>query len=112
MYVLYTLHYGKFENAAVVDIVMFTNSLQVTRYKLPAHSVMLQNPTIYCKVGDRVFYEGQLKIPTSDMVEYRRVLSLDADVLPVGNLDYLFELSDGDNPILRENLVIAGPFEP
>jgi hypothetical protein len=47
-----------------------------------------------------------------DMVEYRRVMFLDADVLPVGNLDYLFELSDGENAILRENLVIAGPFEP
>jgi hypothetical protein len=86
--------------------------------KLPeAHANMLQKLDVriryIAKSATESFYEAQLeKFRILDMVEYRRVLFLDADVLPVGNMDYLFELSDGDNPILRENLVIAGPFEP
>jgi hypothetical protein len=86
--------------------------------KLPAaHGNMLQKLDVQIryieKSATESFYEAQLeKFRILNMVEYRRVLFLDADVLPVGNMDYLFELSDGDNPILRENLVISGPFEP
>jgi hypothetical protein len=46
------------------------------------------------------------------LVEYRRVLFLDGDVIPTRNLDFLFELSDGENAILKENLVVAGKLEP
>jgi alpha-N-acetylglucosamine transferase len=46
------------------------------------------------------------------MTEYRRVLFLDGDVVPLVNLDYLFELSDPAHTttptILMENLVVAG----
>jgi hypothetical protein len=86
--------------------------------KLPAaHVNMLQKLDVQIryipKSATESFYEAQLeKFRILNMVEYRRVLFLDADVLPVGNMDYLFKLSDGDNPMLRENLVIAGPFEP
>jgi hypothetical protein len=42
------------------------------------------------------------------------VLFLDADVLPVANLDYLFELSDETlgKPKLQKNLILAGVIEP
>ena len=37
---------------------------------------------------------------------------MDSDVMPVCNLDYIFDLSDGRDPILKENLVVAWTKEP
>jgi hypothetical protein len=45
-----------------------------------------------------------------NMTEYRRVMFLDSDLLPVGNMDYLFELSDSG--VFKENILIAGILEP
>jgi hypothetical protein len=45
------------------------------------------------------------------MIEYSRVLFIDADVMPLCNLDYMFELSDPTDtnnvPLLKENAIIA-----
>ena len=50
------------------------------------------------------------------MVEYRRVMFLDADLIPLANLDYLFHLSDPGHTqtptILRPNFLIATRGEP
>jgi alpha-N-acetylglucosamine transferase len=40
------------------------------------------------------------------LTEYRRVILMDGDVMPLTNLDYIFEMSDGENATLKENLVI------
>ena len=32
--------------------------------------------------------------------------------MPIGNLDYMFQLSDGPEAIIKENLIISGPWEP
>ena len=45
------------------------------------------------------------------MEEYSRVLYLDADMLPLCNLDYLMELSESGE-ILQENVVLAYKGEP
>ena len=45
-----------------------------------------------------------------NLTEYQRVLLLDADVMPLMNLDYLMEMSL--QGILQENVVIAGRLEP
>lgn len=45
-----------------------------------------------------------------NLTEYERVIYLDADVIPMSKLDYLFELSM--NGQLKENLAIAGRFAP
>jgi hypothetical protein len=37
---------------------------------------------------------------------------MDGDVMPNTSLDYLFEMSDGENATLKENLVTAGKIEP
>jgi hypothetical protein len=47
------------------------------------------------------------KMVVLELVQYRRVLFLDTDVMPLCNLDYVFHLSDGPNPILKSNLIIA-----
>lgn len=52
------------------------------------------------------------------MTEYKRVMFLDADVLPLVNLDYLFQLSDQsegndqNEPVLRPNMIYASRGEP
>jgi len=57
------------------------------------------------------FYDTVIaKFQILDWLEYKRVLLLDADLLPHGSLDYLFFLSD--QGIIRENVVVAGVNEP
>lgn len=46
------------------------------------------------------------------LVDYTRVLYLDADVIPLNNLDYVFEMSVGPNAVLEENLSLAYNNEP
>jgi hypothetical protein len=59
------------------------------------------------------FYDTVMhKFNILGLVQYRRVLLLDGDVMPVANLDYLFALSDGANAILQENVAVSGPWEP
>ena len=64
------------------------------------------------------FYETVLnKFRILELTEYRRVLLMDGDVMPVSNLDYLFELSDDNkhgpgNSTLKQNVVVSGPWEP
>jgi alpha-N-acetylglucosamine transferase len=47
-----------------------------------------------------------------ELTEYERVLYLDSDVIPLNNLDYMFEKSTGPNATLEENVVIAYKMEP
>ena len=67
---------------------------------------------------DESFYEIVMnKFRILQLTQYRRVLLMDGDVMPVANLDYLFELSDDNkygpgNSTLRENVIVAGPWEP
>ncbi len=47
-----------------------------------------------------------------EMTEYDRVLYLDADVMPLCNLDFMFEKSMGPNAHLESNVVLAYNHEP
>ena len=47
-----------------------------------------------------------------ELTDYDRVLYLDSDVLPLNNLDYMFEKSIGPNAKLLENVVLAYNHEP
>lgn len=56
------------------------------------------------------------KFRALEMTEYRRVIFLDADAIPLANLDYIFHLSDPQHlqtpNLLRPNLIIASRGEP
>jgi hypothetical protein len=56
------------------------------------------------------------KFRTLEMTDYRRVMFLDADIIPIANMDYLFQLSDEKDTalptILRPNVIIATRGEP
>ena len=56
------------------------------------------------------------KFLTFSMTDYKRVMFLDADTVPLTNLDYLFHLSDPDYmdapTLLKLNLIFATNGEP
>jgi len=69
------------------------------------------------------FYTAQLdKFQVLDLIEYERVLFFDSDIIPICNLDYLFEVmssgsesegnSNANSASMRKNLVIAWKNEP
>lgn len=56
------------------------------------------------------FVTGQMnKIELLNMLEYRRVLYLDCDVLPLANLDYMFHLSE---TTMKPNIILATKATP
>ena len=60
----------------------------------------------------QIVYE---KFRVLTMTKYKRVMFLDADIMPRTSLDYLFHLSvtnDGSTPLLRPNLILATKGEP
>jgi len=57
------------------------------------------------------FYETVMqKFRVLALTEYRKVILMDGDIMPVTNLDYLFKLSD--TGVLEENVIVAGTMEP
>lgn len=56
------------------------------------------------------------KFRALELTQYRRVIFLDADTIPLVNLDYIFHLSDplheASPTILRPNLIMASRHEP
>ena len=61
--------------------------------------------------GQQSFYRKQVdKFRILGMEQYQRILFLDGDIMPIANLDYLFEMSV--NGTLRENVVFQGFKEP
>ncbi|CAB9527735.1 expressed unknown protein (Partial), partial [Seminavis robusta] len=64
------------------------------------------------------FYDINMqKFRVLQWVQYQRVLFLDADVMPLANLEYLFDMMTPQHnvslqPLLKENLIVAGTQEP
>lgn len=75
---------------------------------LPQHSAT----TVKAAEGFAFNQAQMLKFHMLHLTEYQRVLYLDSDIMPVCNLDYIFELSVGDAPYLKENLIVAWTEEP
>ncbi|CAB9512277.1 expressed unknown protein [Seminavis robusta] len=67
-----------------------------------------ETPDFNTRRGSSFFH----KFYTFGMTEYRRIIFLDGDLLPLTNLDYMFELTDGPNAILKPNVILAGIMEP
>ncbi len=59
------------------------------------------------------FYNAVMeKFRILELDEYARVLFLDGDLMPYCNLDYLFQLTDGNQPLLQGNVIVATAIEP
>jgi len=53
-----------------------------------------------------------LKFRILQMLDYDRVMFLDADIIPLCRMDYMFEESYRDNGLLEDNVVISGAVAP
>eukprot|EP00568_Trieres_chinensis_P013749 CAMPEP_0183295582 /NCGR_PEP_ID=MMETSP0160_2-20130417/3489_1 /TAXON_ID=2839 ORGANISM="Odontella Sinensis, Strain Grunow 1884" /NCGR_SAMPLE_ID=MMETSP0160_2 /ASSEMBLY_ACC=CAM_ASM_000250 /LENGTH=423 /DNA_ID=CAMNT_0025457089 /DNA_START=174 /DNA_END=1445 /DNA_ORIENTATION=- len=69
-------------------------------------------PKMKDEESDSFYTATMAKFDVLDLTDYSRVIFLDSDVMPICNLDYVFDLSDGPDAILKENLVIAWKTEP
>ena len=72
---------------------------------------------VFVSYVDRSFKESfaQLvydKFRILQMTQYRRVMFLDADTIPLTNMDYMFSLSEGEEPLLQPNFIMASGAEP
>ena len=84
---------------------------------LDEHQSMLESAGVIVKYIPKALTDNLLtarmdKFKILDFVDYKRVLYMDSDLIPLCNLDYLFELSDGPNPPLRKNILFANTDEP
>jgi hypothetical protein len=105
------------EEGSKADVVIFVQmaykSLSDT---LPVEDLRLLNAMNIVvhyipKAEDESFYRIMLdKFRVLGLTEYSRVIFMDGDVMALGNLDYLFDLSM--KGILKENVVFAGQTEP
>lgn len=107
------------EEGAEADIVAFfqiSNSYNAS--ELPLDDVRLLSSLgvkiMYIpKTELESFYDTVMyKFRILSLTQYKRVLLLDGDVMPIGNMDFLFGLSDGENATLKENVVVMGTQEP
>ncbi len=99
-------------------IVMVRMHADTNDTKLPS-----EHERIMTKLGLTVVYLPKPKIDNFhtammdkfrilQFTNYERVFYLDADVIPLNNLDYMFHLSSGANPRLEENTVLMYYNEP
>jgi len=107
------------ESGSKADFVVFVRMSTDTAHSSlpPTEAQWLEELGAKIKYLDRPTKEDfdsaqMLKFHILGLVEYRRVLYLDSDIMPVCNLDYIFQLSDGDDPLIKENLVVAWTGEP
>jgi lipopolysaccharide biosynthesis glycosyltransferase len=125
-------------NSAKADFCLF---IQMSNQYTTANVLPKKEHDILQQVGIHVYYMPKVekesfyssmmdKFRILNLTQYRRVLFLDADLLALGNLYYLFEMSDNYNnnavanetsparravqppPLLQPNLVLAGALEP
>jgi len=101
------------------DIIVFFQMSHATNLEqLPQNDAKLlkamQIKILYIpKTKHQNFYEITLeKFRILSLVEYERVLFLDADVMPLGNLDYLLDISADPSSPIKQNVVVAGVQEP
>ena len=111
-------------------VVMIQLSYNTNSTRLPEHEEELLEsvgvkikylPKFAGKVHEQFFSVMMEKFRVLEMTEYSRVLFLDSDVMPLCNMDYMFEMSepllvmDGETsepPLLKENVVLAWKKEP
>lgn len=125
------------DQGSVSDVVAFFQMKHSSRAEeLPAKDISLlkalQIKVYYIpKSPTESFYDTVMnKFRVLSLTQYRRVFLLDGDVVPVRNMDYLFEVSDSAHSqrpqhwfrdrkarktkplVLNENIIIAGAMEP
>ncbi|CAB9512856.1 expressed unknown protein [Seminavis robusta] len=103
------------DSGSKADFVLFVHTASTTFQELPPQDYQLfqqLNVTVkYLPPTPSLVNEFSTlvleKFRILELVQYDRVLFLDADVMPLCNLDYLMELSYGPQAILQENVILS-----
>jgi hypothetical protein len=104
---------SKAEVVLMIQMSVHTNETELPEYELGVLDAMGIRVHYVPKMADpvhEVFYGlVQEKFRILDLAEYSRVLFLDGDIMPLCDLDYLFELSEPESgeAVLKENVVLA-----
>lgn len=109
--------YRQREDGSQADVIIFVQmAFESTFDALPeTDSALLRAANIIVqyipKAEDESFYRIMMdKFRVLTLTHYERVLFMDADVMAMGSLDYIFDLSV--QGVIKKNLVVAGPIEP
>ena len=99
-------------NSDIVVLVRMSADSDVDARLPPNITTLLESSGVHIKYIPKVkvdnFYSAQMdKFNILNLVQYDRVLFMDSDIMPFGNLDYIFHSSEGEEPSLQQNLVIA-----
>jgi hypothetical protein len=107
------------ELGSKADVVVFIQMSVVTKEtSLPEEDVKLLAaldvrihylPKFRTSINENFYALVLEKFRILELTEYSRVLFLDADIMPLCSLDYLFELSEPENgeAVLKENVVLS-----
>jgi hypothetical protein len=101
---------------STADVLVMIQFAHTSNYTALPEAEMLGQLRIRLQYLPRATSQGSFadvvlqKFQVLELVEYRRVLFLDADVLPLNNLDYVFEMSE--TGVIQPNLVVATRAEP
>jgi lipopolysaccharide biosynthesis glycosyltransferase len=107
------------EHNSVADVVVLLRMHSDTKHTsiLPEDEAILTKTGIIVKyipspVTDNFHTAMMDKFRILELTEYERVIYLDADVMPLNSMDYLFEHSVGPDAKTEENIVMAYHSEP
>lgn len=108
-------HGSKADVVVMVQISATTNATRLPELEeklLEAMNIQVKYLPKYAHYKLESFYSLMMeKFRVLQLEEYSRVLYLDADILPLCNLDYMMKLSESGK-FLRENVVLAYKGEP
>ena len=105
------------QSGSNADVIVLTRMASVTKDETIAEQKLLERAGIIVKYLPKVhtdnFYSAMLdKFQILKLTEYDRVLYMDSDIAPFCNLDYMFHMSMGQNPIFAPNVVLSYKHEP
>ena len=105
------------QSGSKADVVVLTRMASNTKEETIAEQKLLEKAGIIVKYLPKVhtdnFYSAMLdKFQVLKLTEYDRILYMDSDVTPFCNLDYMFHMSMGQDPIFAPNVVLSYKKEP
>ncbi len=95
------LHYDSAHSTLPSDILQLMTGLKIRIHYLPQ-----EDDDRHLNIYGTMFH----KFTIFNLTEYRQVMYLDSDVMPLNNLDYLME--QADKGFLKPNIVVASNREP
>lgn len=117
LYAVYVSIHALQKMGSTADFHVFVELLYTSRHR----TLGIEDERILLELGvvvhyipphpEQSFYRSQLhKFRILGLMQHQRIFYLDSDLLPLSNLDYLFDLID--DGVLRQNVAFVGKAEP